>query len=480
MPIARLICLALFAAAAANVPQATLAGYLGGAGTDDCDGVTLDRAGDIYLACHSDSPDFPRLPAKPPSQSRDMDAVVIKIEARTGRVVWATRTGGSSWDAVGDLAVAKDGSVYVLGQTRSADFPTTADAVERQFGGPGRDVVLLRLDRHGKIVYSTFLGGSNNDEATGFAVAGDGTVYVGGVTWSKDFPGARMAQYGPGGQQDAFIAQLRPGDPKSLRTVLLGGASVDSVTSLALDRSGNLFAGGYTSSTDFPVKNGLQSHLAGGIDAFLVKLRVSDWSLQFSTYFGGSKMDGAYEVAVDSEGNPLISGVTTSADLPTTESAFQRHRRGGVDAFVTKLDRDGKRILWSTYYGGSKENSYQSTGGAMALDEAGRVWLVGATSSTDLPLRNPSQASFAGGDFDGFLAAFSPDGSKLCYGSYFGGNGQDMLEGLVAGRHRIYASGITSSKNIQQRRLQVQPGFGGGPYDAVLLGLDVPPDLSCR
>jgi hypothetical protein len=228
------------------------------------------------------------------------------------------------------------------------------------------------------------------------------------------------------------------------------------------------------------VKNGLQSHLAGGIDAFLVKLRVSDWSLQFSTYFGGSKMDGAYEVAVDSEGNPLISGVTTSADLPTTESAFQRHRRGGVDAFVTKLDRDGKRILWSTYYGGSKENSYQSTGGAMALDEAGRVWLVGATSSTDLPLRNPSQASFAGGDFDGFLAAFSPDGSKLCYGSYFGGNGQDMLEGLVAGRHRIYASGITSSKNIQQRRLQVQPGFGGGPYDAVLLGLDVPPDLSCR
>jgi hypothetical protein len=191
-------------------------------------------------------------------------------------------------------------------------------------------------------------------------------------------------------------------------------------------------------------------------------------------------MDGAYAVAVDSAGNPLISGITTSADLPTTDAAFQRHRRGSVDAFVTKLDRDGKRILWSTYYGGSKENSYQSTGGAMALDEAGRVWLVGATSSADLPTQNPSQASNAGGDFDGFMAAFSPDGSKLCYGSYFGGNGQDMLEGLAVGRRTIYASGISSSTNIQQRRWQVQLGFGGGPYDAILMGLDVPADLSCR
>jgi hypothetical protein len=185
-------------------------------------------------------------------------------------------------------------------------------------------------------------------------------------------------------------------------------------------------------------------------------------------------------VAVDSEGNPLISGVTNSADLPTTDAAFQRHRRGSVDAFVTKLDRDGKRILWSTYYGGSKENSYQFTAGALALDEAGRVWLVGASSSPDLPLRNPFQASYAGGDFDGFLAAFSPDGSKLCYGSYFGGNGQDTLEGLAVGRGKIYASGISSSTNIQQRRWQVQSGYGGGPYDVILLGLDLPANLSCR
>jgi hypothetical protein len=475
------ICLVLLAVAAATSPEPIQIGYLGGSGTDDCDGVALDRVGDIYLGCHSDSPNFPGLPAKAPPQSNDdMDAVVVKIEARTGRILWATRTGGSSWDAAGDLEVAKDGSVYVLGSTRSADFPTTADAVQRKFGGPDRDVFLLRLDSRGRIVYSTLLGGAKNDEATALAVAGDGTVYIGGVTMSADFPGTRVNQFGPGGPPDAFIARLRPGDPKSLQTVLLGGKGREQISSLALDGSGNIFAAGWTASADFPVKNGLQTHLGGTLDAFVAKLRVADWSLLFSTYLGGSKMDGAYAIALDSSGNPIVSGVTASEDFVTTPGVFQPRRRGAVDAFVTKLDRDGTRVLWSTYYGGSKANSDRYMGGSMAVDGTGRVWLGGATNSPDLPTRNPHQATYGGGDFDGFLAAFSSDGSKLCYGSYVGGNGHDMLEGLAVGKGKVYASGISSSTNIRQKRWQVQAGFGGGPYDAILIGLDAPLDASCR
>ena len=102
------------------------------------------------------------------------------------------------------------------------------------------------------------------------------------------------------------------------------------------------------------------------------------------------------------------------------------------------------------------------------------------TNATDLPTQSPSQASYGGGDFDGFIAAFSRDGSKLCYGSYFGGKGHDILEGLAVGRHRIYASGISSSGDIQQRHWRVQPGFGRGPFDAILAGLDVPTNLGCR
>lgn len=458
----------------------TMVAYLGGIGTDDCDGITLDRAGDIYLACHSDSPDFPHLPAKAGLQARDMDAVVLKIEARTGRIVWATRTGGSKWDAAGDLEVGKDGSVYVLGQTESADFPTTADAVQRQFGGPRRDVVVLKLDAGGKIVYSTFLGGTKNDEPTSMAVADDGTVYIGGVTMSSDFPGLRVGQFGPGGSPDGFVARLRPGDPKSLQTALIGGTGTEQVTGVALDRSGNLFVAGFTTSSDFPTKNGRQLPLGGVADAFLAKLRIADWKLVFSTYLGGSKKDAAYGLSLDRSGNPIVSGITESADFPSTESAFQPRLRGSVDAFVTKFSADGARVLWSTYYGGSKSNSDQFLGGSLAVDENGRVWFTGMTNSMDLPTRNPSQPAYGGGDFDGFLASLSSDGAKLCYGSYFGGNGHDTLEGVTVRGGRIYASGITSSTNLQQKGSQVQRAYGGGPYDAIVVGLSAPVDRNCR
>lgn len=473
--------LVLLAAASATAPELTLLAYLGGGGTDDCDGITTDRAGDIYLACHSDSPDFPGAPAKATAPSRAaMDAVIVKMEARTGRLVWATRIGGRDWDAVGDIHVAGDGSVYALGSTRSADFPTTPDAVQRRFGGPERDGILIRLDPQGKVVYATFLGGASNDEPTSMAVEEDGTVYVGGVTRSADFPGARAAKLGPGGQADGFLARLHPGDPHSLRTVVLGGSGVDHVSSFALDGRGNLFVTGYTRSADFPVKNALQAHFGGGVDAFLMKLRISDWNLLFATFLGGAGIDGADAVALDSAGNPVVKGVTESVDFPAMRSSFQPRLRGSVDAFVTKLSADGHRVVWSTFYGGSKANADQFLGGSLEIDESGRIWFTGMTNSLDLPTRNAAQAAYGGGDFDGFLAGLSPDGKRLCYGSYFGGNGHDTLEGLTVARGRLYASGISSSTNLAQRHTQIQRGYGGGPYDAMLIGLSLPDDRSCR
>lgn len=474
-------CLAFLAAASNIAPELALLAYIGGSGTDDCDGIAVDRAGEIYLACHSDSPDFPHLPHQAAPQSRGaMDAVVVKISARTGQIEWATRTGGSGWDAAADIEVAKDGAVYVLGSTESADFPTTPDAVQRRFGGPRRDGFLLKLDKGGRVVYSTLLGGSKNDETTSMAIAEDGDVFIGGVTMSADFPGTRVAQFGSGGRPDGFISRLRPGDSKSLQSVLLGGKDRDSVTSLALDAFGNLFAAGYTASPDFVAQNAVQSQFGGAVDAFLLKFRIADSRLVFSTYLGGSKNDGAYSVALDASGNPILSGVTESDDFPSTRSAFQPHRRGPVDAFVAKLSSDGRRVLWSTYFGGSKPNSDQFLGGRVAVEPSGRVWLTGMTSSSDLPTRNAFQPAYGGGDYDGFIAAFSSGGTKLCYGSYLGGNGHDILEGLAVSNGEIYASGISSSANLQQKHSQVQRGYGGGPYDGIIIGLDVPADRSCH
>jgi hypothetical protein len=312
------------------------------------------------------------------------------------------------------------------------------------------------------------------------AVAEDGTVFIGGVTRSPDFPGWRAAKLGPGGQIDGFIARLRPGNPGSLQTVTLGGTSIEHLSGIALDRSGNIFVSGSTRSADFPVKNAAQPHFAGLVDAFVMKLRISDWNLLFSTFLGGSKIDGADAVAPDASGNPIVKGLTESADFPSTRSSFQPRLRGSVDAFVTKLSADGSRVLWSTFYGGSKANSDQFLGGSLEIDETGRVWFTGMTNSADLPTRNASQAAYGGGDFDGFLAALASDGSKLCFGSYFGGNGHDTLEGLTARGGKIYASGISSSTNLTQKHSQIQGGYGGSPYDAILIGVDASADSSCH
>jgi Beta-propeller repeat len=284
--------------------------------------------------------------------------------------------------------------------------------VQRHFGGPDRNGILIRLDPKGKVVYSTFLGGSSNDEPTSLAVADDGSVYVGGVTRSADFPGSGAVKVGHGGQADGFLARLRPGDPNSLQTVILGGSGVEHLSGITLDHSGNIFVTGSTRSSDFPVKNAVQSRLAGVIDAFLMKLRVSDWGLVFSTFLGGSKIDGADQVAVDARGNPIIKGLTESADFPSTVSAFQPRLRGSVDVFVTKMSADGSRTMWSTFYGGSKANSDQFLGGGLEMDTSGRVWFTGMSNSLDLPMRNPAEPGYGGGDFDGFVAALSSDGGE--------------------------------------------------------------------
>ena len=147
---------------------------------------------------------------------------------------------------------------------------------------------------------------------------------------------------------------------------------------------------------------------------------------------------------------------------------------------MTKFSADGARVLWSTYYGGSRANSDKFSGGSCAVDETGRVWFTGMTNSTDLPTRNPSQAAYGGGDFDGYLRLCRPTAPSSVMGLISVGNGHDTLEGVTAGGSRIYASGITSSTNLQQKRSQVQRGYGGGPYDAIVIGLDAPRDRSCR
>jgi Beta-propeller repeat len=453
-----------------SVTPAVLTIWIGGSADDDCDGIAADAHGYLYLACHSDSADFPGAP-KARANSPDFDVYVLKVDPRNGSTLYTTRIGGSSYDGAFRIRIDSTGSAFVVGFTKSRDFPTTADAVQPQFGGGDSDAFLVKVNPEGRVVYSTFLGGSAADQGNALAVDAAGNVYVAGTTWSADFPQV-AARFGPGGASDAFIATLRP-DTKRVASYIIGGIGDEKLTGIAVGQRG-LFAVGYTHSHDFPEFGGVRRGLAGNSDAFLVGLQLPKFDLTWATLFGGSGDDSGWGVAVDQGGNPVIAGNTDSDDLDTTPRAFQRRRRGGSDSFIARFDATALALRSATYFGGSGNDSSGYDGDDITVDDEGNAWFVGMTASRDLPVRGAVQRSFAGGELDGFVAGISPRGSLL-QSTYFGGPDRDLLEGVVLTRTRtLYASGVTASHEFMRPAAHPRGAYHGGRFDAFLVGVAAP------
>ncbi len=278
---AAVFCLAgMFAATSGREPALVFSTLVGVA---DCDGIAAWQ-GDAYLACHSPGS---RLPVSVQGEGGPPDVMsgyVLRLNLKTGKLVYATRVGGPEFSALFRIKVDEKGFAYAAGLTRSREFATTADAVQRRFGGGESDAMLVKLAPTGEVVYATYLGGSGADQGNGLHLDGQGGVFVGGTTWSNDFPGQRA--HGTKGAGDAFVSHFQPGDPGSLRSVVFGGRQEEKLTGLALDGRGGIFAVGYTKSRDFPLAAPLQSALGGISDAFLTRLKLPELAISFSTYLG--------------------------------------------------------------------------------------------------------------------------------------------------------------------------------------------------
>jgi hypothetical protein len=463
---------------AAQEPSVTFSTYLGVA---DCDGIALGSNGDLYLACHSPSNHLP-IEAKPSKQSASegdsdayFDAYVLRLNPQTGKLIYATRVGGSDYDEAAKVKVYRNGFAYVVGMTKSRDFPTTSDAVQPHYGGGDSDGFLIKVDPDGQVVYATFLGGSGADDADGLELDNNGDVFVGGMTESNDFPGQTKQRTTSKG--DAFVSHIELEHPKTFHSVVFGGQNEEYLTGLALDGRGGLFAVGFTKSKNFPTVHPIQRELRGVSDLFLTRFAIPSLTPTFSTFFGGSGDDSGWGVTVDRSGNPIVAGTTDSKDLPISPGTFQRVNKGGKDAFLAKFEGKGYRKVRSTYFGGTKDDFSGADGDEVKVDGQGNIWLVGGTASLDLPTQNAFQPVYGGGETDGFLAAFSPDLAKLCYSTYRGGTDRDFLEGIdVASNGLVYATGVTWSGDLQMTSNSTQKDlapviFEGKFVNATSLGL---------
>jgi hypothetical protein len=314
------------------------------------------------------------------------------------------------------------------------------------------------------LVYSTYLGGSDYDRTFAIAVDGTGSAYVTGYTQSTNFPTLSPYQATYLGGQDVVVTKLTPSGNALVYSTYLGGAGSDTGAGIAVDAAGSAYVTGWTSSTDFPTLLAYQATRGGSYDAFVTKLAPAGNALVYSTYLGGTSLDQGWAIAVDGVGAAYVTGTTQSTNFPTL-SAYQATSHGGFDAFVAKLSPAGTALVYSTYLGGSGDESGQGIG----VDAAGSAYVAGWTSSTNFPTHSAYQPANQGED-DVFVTKLTPAGSALVYSTYLGGSDMDDAWGVaVDGAGSAYVTGVTASTNFPT--LSAYQATLQGGYDAFVTKL---------
>ena len=382
--------------------------------------IAIDTSGNAYVTGVVDLfgavPGFPITPGafQTTFGGGPRDAFVTKLNTTGSALLYSTFLGGSGDDAGNGIAVDASGSAYVTGTTYSPsssnNFPITPGAFQTTFGGY-TDGFVSKLNAAGSVlVYSTFLGGSGGEEGHGIAVDASGSAYVTGYTYSSNFPvtpGAFQTAFG--GVSDAFVSKLNGAGSALLYSTYLGGSDDDRAYGIAADAAGNAYVTGGTSSSNFPTTPGAFQTAPGvSSDAFVAKVNGAGSALLYSTYLGGSGGATGYGIAADAAGNAYVAGGTGS-NFPITPGAFQTTFGGGTDAFATKLNTIGSALLYSTYLGGSGDESNEGMQGlGMAVDASGNAYVTGGTSSPNFPITPGAfQTTFSSINFDGFVSKFS-------------------------------------------------------------------------
>jgi hypothetical protein len=421
--------------------------YLGGGGRDYGTAIALDGSRNTYIIGYTDSSDFPTTLGAFDTNANSYDVFLTKLDA-TGTVLeYSTYLGGSHYECGNGIAIDSSGNAYVIGLTDSSDFPTTSYALDTSYNG-FEDVFVSKLNPNGsELIYSTYLGGGNDDRGFGIAVDTTGNAYLTGHTKSSDFPTTVSAlDTSYNGDEDVFVSKLNPNGTGLVYSTFIGGNSVDNGEGLTIDTSGNVYITGYTWSSDFPITAGAwDTSWNGSADVFITKLNSNGNGLDYSTYLGGSDWDQSHSITIDSTGSTYITGYTISTNYPTTIGVLDSTFNGNFDAFVIKLNPSGTSLIYSTYLGGSNWDE----GYSITVDTSGNAYLTGITSSSNFPKMIGAFDTTYNGAYDAFVCKLNSMGTMLIYSTYFGGSSYDSGRGIAVDvSNNVYITGVTESNNF--------------------------------
>jgi Beta-propeller repeat len=451
--------------------------YLGGSAYDWASGVAVDNAGNAYLAGTTSSLDFPVTPgAVFPDHAGCFatcyDSFVAKISTTGGGLEYATYLGGGGDDFAYTIAIDLSGNAYIVGSTNSTDFPTT-NSFQRSCGGTcyNSDAFVVKLNPTGSaLVYSTYLGGSGEDVASGIAVRNN-HAYVSGFSSSTDFPVTPGAfQTNMQGQGSSFVVELNVSATAETFGTFLGEADLSSAGgSIAVDAAGNSYVAGTTLSANFPQTPGafhtpflpnFQNNM------YILKLNPTGTALRYSALIGGAAPAG---MALDAAGEVYVAGYAGPLS-PVTPGALDQSCDNGV--LVLKLNATGSNLLTAAHL---CPDRFWPVG--VAFDASQNIILSGYTDSPDL---STTVGAFRASKTnvcclsDAVLGKLKADGSALDYLTYFGGNGSDSASAMAQdSAGNVYMAGYDSMST----NLPIKGGFqttNAGSFDTFLAKLSLP------
>ncbi|MDO9256888.1 MAG: SBBP repeat-containing protein [Bacteroidales bacterium] len=378
-------------------------------------------------------------------------------------LVWATYYGGSGEDEFYAVSTDAEDNLYITGKVGSSDFPNQnlSSAFWQPTNQGNFDAVILKFDSQGIRQWSTYYGGSLQDQARSICTDTQGNVYVTGETNSINFPLQKSTNaYYQGsnrGEYDIFILKFTKNGVRQSATYY-GGISIDSGPSVCTDKQDNVYITGTTFSENFPT-----TKLAGAYnqptklnyvsDGFILKFN-SDGTCQWSTFYGGSNGEDIRDLLIDSQENLYITGGTSSLDFPFQKlegAYFQDTIKGYDDVFIVKFNKLGNR-QWATVYGGS----IWDDGYSLCSDSQDNIYITGNTYSTNFPVQQLAGAynqSYSGGEYDIFVLKF--DNLGACkWATYYGGSNYETGTTIRSDSHdNIYITGDSYSTNFPTKEL---------------------------
>ena len=329
-------------------------GYLGGGQDDTASSLALDLTGSIYIGGETLSGDFPTENAYQASKTGwEQDVFVCKMTSSGSSMVFSTFLGGNKVDSGGKIALDQADHIYVVGTTRSDDFPT------RNCYSPSRtgeyDAFVVKFSSSGSnLMYSTYLGGAGSDFGNDIAVDRSASAHIVGFTLERGFPEKNPLFSRHDEDGAAFISKLASSGSILLFSSCWGTEGGDAAMAVALDHSGCAYVAGITGSYNFPLRNPYQSSKRGRMEVFVAKLNSSNSDVIYSTYLGGLDYERPSGLVVDSSGCAYLTGCTYSCDFPVRD-AFRSSLAGGADAFITGFTSSGSGLLFSSYLGDVKK-----------------------------------------------------------------------------------------------------------------------------